>query len=127
MANWLPAQGKKPLLEWWEVVKVDVKAAAKEITKERKNERKQEVSFLTTLHLQAHLACRVSSGELRSLPNSDLLKRGPRLGWVKDVFLHRNLQEVQESEHTLIYHHKKLQSNRKRSSILKLKNNKVSL
>ena len=59
VANWLLAKDKMPLLEWWDLLKSDVKAAAKAITKERKNERKQELSFL--MILQAHLASKVSS------------------------------------------------------------------
>ena len=123
VANWLTAKTKMPLLEWWEVVKIDVKAAAKKITRERKNEKKQELSFL--MILQAHLASRVSGGELEVL--SELKLAQERItAWfekrAKDVVLHANLQDVEESEHTLMYHHEKLQSNRKRSSILKLKN-----
>ena len=76
VANWLPAKDKMPLLEWWDLLKSDVKAAAKAITKERKNERKQELSFL--MILQARLESKISSApEIWSLsPNSNSPKKG---------------------------------------------------
>ena len=126
--NWLPAKSKMPLLEWWDVLKSDVKAAAKAITRERKNERKQELSFL--MILQAHLASKVSSGDLKSLPDLKLAQERIT-SWfekrAKEVFLHANIKEVEESEHTLIFHHEKLQTSRKRASILKLKNHQGEL
>ena len=60
--DWLPAKERMPLLEWWEVLKSEVKMAAKMVTKDRKNERKEELNFLMTL--QAHLAAKVSAGDL---------------------------------------------------------------
>ena len=62
--NWLPAKEMMPLLEWWDCLKVEVKAAAKTVTRDRRNERKQELAFLMTL--QAHLAAKVSGGDLQS-------------------------------------------------------------
>ena len=55
---------RMPLLEWWECLKSEVKAVAKMVTKDRRNERKEELAFLMTL--QAHLAAKVSSGDLQS-------------------------------------------------------------
>ena len=65
--DWLPAKERMPLLEWWEVLKSEVKMAAKMVTKDKKNERKEELNFLMTL--QAHLAAKVSAGDLQSLPD----------------------------------------------------------
>ena len=53
-----------PLLEWWDCLKAEVKDAAKTVTRDRRNERKQELAFLMTL--QAHLAAKVSGGDLQS-------------------------------------------------------------
>ena len=109
--------------QWWDLLKSEVKAAAKTVTRERKNERKQELSFL--MIVQAHLASKVSSGDLKSLPELKLAQERIT-SWfeniAKEVFLHANIKEVEESEHTLIFHHEKLQTSRKRASILKLKN-----
>ena len=119
--NWLPAKEMMPLLEWWDCLKSEVKAAAKTVTRDRRNERKHELSFLMTL--QAHLAAKVSGGDLQSL--ADLKHAKEKItSWfsnrAKEVLLHANIKEVEESEQTLIYHHEKLQKSRKRSSILKL-------
>ena len=120
---WLPAKENMPLLQWWEVVKADVRLAAKRVTKERKNERKGELNFLLTL--QAHQAAKVSNGDLQCMP--DLHQTQERItNWfasrASEVFLHANIKEVADSEKTLIFHHEQLKKSRKRASILKLTN-----
>ena len=80
--------------------------------------------------LQAHLAAKVSSGDLQSF--ADLQHAQERISsWfstrAKDVLLHANIKETDESEKTLIFHHEKLQKSRKRSSILRLKNHEGKL
>ena len=107
--NWLPVKERMPLLEWWECLKSEVKAVAKMVTKDRRNERKEELAFLMTL--QAHLAAKVSSGDLQSF--ADLQHAQERISsWfstrAKDVLLHANIKETDESEKTLIFHHEKL-------------------
>ena len=104
--DWLPAKERMPLLQWWEVLKADVRLAAKKVTKEKKNERKEELNFLLTL--QAFLAAKVSAGDLQRL--SDLHQAQERISnWfstrAKDVLLHASIKEVAESEKTLIFHH----------------------
>ena len=99
VAAWLPAKEYMPLLEWWEVVKADVRLAAKSVTKERKNERKGELNFLLTL--QAHQAAKVSNGDLQGMP--DLLQTQERItNWfatrASEVFLHASIKEVADSE-----------------------------
>ena len=108
--NWLPAKEMMPLLEWWDCLKVEVKAAAKTVTRDRRNERKQELAFLMTL--QAHLAAKVSGGDLQSF--ADLKHAQERItSWfssrAKEVLLHASIKEAGDSEKTLIYHHEKLQ------------------
>ena len=98
------------------------------VTKDRRNERKEELAFIMTL--QAHLAAKVSSGDLQSF--ADLQHAQERISsWfstrAKDVLLHANIKETDESEKTLIFHHEKLQKSRKRSSILRLKNHEGKL
>ena len=120
--NWLPAKEMMPLLEWWDCLKAEVKTAAKTVTGDRRNERKQELIFLMTL--QAHLAAKVSSGDLQSY--ADLKHAQERItSWfssrAKEVLLHASIKEAEDSEQTLIYHYEKLQKSRKRSTILKLK------
>ena len=120
---WLPAREYMPLLEWWEVVKSDVRLAAKRVTRERKDERKGELNFLLTL--QAYQAAKVSNGDLQCLP--DLHQTQERItNWfasrASEVFLHANIKEVADSEKTLIFHHEQLKKSRKRASILKLTN-----
>ena len=96
--DWLPAKERMPLLQWWEVLKSEVKLAAKRVTKEKKNERNEELNFLMTL--QAYLAAKVSAGDLQSL--SDLHQAQERISnWfttrAKDVLLHASIKEVAES------------------------------
>ena len=126
--DWLPAKEKMPLLQWWEVLKADVRLAAKRVTKEKKNERKEELNFLLTL--QAYLAAKVSAGDLQSL--SDLHQAQERISnWfssrAREVLLHASIKEVADSENTLIFHHEQLNKSRKRSSILKLINQEGNL
>ena len=126
--NWLPAKEMMPLLEWWDCLKAEVKAAAKTVTRDRRNERKQELAFLMTL--QAHLPAKVSGSDLQSF--ADLKYAQERISpWfssrAKEVLLHASIKEAEDSEHTLIYHHEKLQRIRKRSSILQLKNHEGKL
>ena len=126
--NWLPAKEMMPFLEWWDCLKAEVKAAAKTVTSDRRNERKQELAYLMTL--QAHLAAKVSGGDLHSF--ADLKHTQERItSWfsirAKEVILHANIKEADDSEQTLIYHHEKLQKSRKRSAILKLQNHEGKL
>ena len=104
-----------PLLEWWDCLKAEVKDAAKTVTRDRRNERKQELAFLMTL--QAHLPAKVPGGDLQSF--ADLKHAQERItSWfssrAKEVLLHASINEAEDSEQTLIYHHEKLQKSRKR-------------
>ena len=74
------------------------------VTKDRRNERKEELAFIMTL--QAHLAAKVSSGDLQSF--ADLQHAQERISsWfstrAKDVLLHASIKEADENEKTLIF------------------------
>merc|ERR1712004_616922 len=94
----------------------------------RKNERNGELNFLLTL--QAHLAAKVSNGDLQCMP--DIHQTQERItNWfasrASEVFLHASIKEVADSEKTLIFHHEQLKKSRKRASILKLTNQEGNL
>ena len=63
--EWQPTKGLMPLLEWWEVVKREVRKEAKVITRKRKRQRKQRLTFL--MLLQSHLAKNITNGQFQEL------------------------------------------------------------
>ena len=123
MEEWRSAKDMMPLTEWWEVIKREVRKVAKAITTKRKKERQQRLTFL--MLLQSHLAEKISSGQFQKLQQFRAVQLDI-MEWfekrAEEVALLANIQDVEESEKTRIYHHEKLYNARKKSSILKLVN-----
>ena len=121
--EWQPTKALMPLLEWWEVVKREVRKEAKVITRKRNRQRKQRLTFL--MLLQAHLAKNITNGQFQELEQYRSVQMEIREWFDKEaeeILMLANVKDAEESEKTRIYHHERLYNTRKRSSILKLTN-----
>ena len=121
--EWQPSKGLMPLLEWWEVVKREVRKEAKVITRKRKQQRKQRLTFL--MLLQSHLAKNITNGQFQELEQYRSVQLEIREWFEKEaeeILMLANIKDAEESEKNRIFHHERLYNTRKRSSILKLTN-----
>ena len=119
---WLKAKEKMPLLLWWDMLKKDVKNAAKQIKLKRARDQKSRLNYL--LLAQIHLSKKVSEGNLEFLAKLKSIQLQIN-SWfdneAEKVKLHARLQDIQESEKVRIYHHEQLYRTINKSTILKLK------
>ena len=120
--EWQRAKAHLPLLVWWDLLKKDIRQAAKQIGKERAKEKKSTLNFL--MLAQAHLSKKVSKGELDFLPKLKSVQLQINK-WFDDlaekIKLHSRAQDMQESEKVRIFHYEQFYRTNNRSSITKLK------
>ena len=120
--SWSKAKAKMPLLEWWDLVKRDIRQEAKKLTRERSKNKKARLNFL--LLAQIHLSKKVSKGQLSHLPKLREVQLMIN-EWFEEqaekIKLHAKLHDIEDSEKVRIYHHEQLYRASNRSSITKLK------
>ena len=121
-ADWEVTKGRLPLLQWWELLKRDIRHAAKEISAETKKNNKARLDIL--MLAQTYLSRQVSEGNLAVLV--ELMSVQKEIAeWfnreAEKVKLHAKLDDIEQSETVRIYHHDKLYRSKNKKSILKLK------
>ena len=120
--GWLKSKYLIPLLQWWDLLKKDVRQAAKIIQKKKALQKKSKLNYL--MLAQAHLSKKVSTGNLDLLPQLKEIQLQIS-NWfdaeADKVKLHARLGDVEVSEKVRIFHHEQLYRTINRSSILKLK------
>lgn len=120
--DWQRFKEHIPLLIYWDLLKKDIRQAAKQISRERAKEKKATLTFL--MLAQTHLSRKVSKGNLALLPKLKSIQL--RINdWFDDqaekVKLHARLQDIQQSEKIRIFHHEQLHRCINKSLITKLK------
>ena len=119
--DWSKVKEKLPLQRWWDLVKKDVRGAAKEVKRERSRTKMATLNYL--MLAQTYLSTKVSKGNLTMLPKLKEIQIKIN-AWFDDeaekVKLHSKLNDIQESEKVRIFHHEKLYKTQKKCSILKL-------
>ena len=120
--DWSNAKAKMPLLEWWDLVKRDIRQAAKQLSRERSKNKKAKLNFL--LLAQIYLSKQVSKGKLSFLPKLKEMQMQIN-SWFEEqaekVKLFAKLHDIEDSEKVRIYHHEQLYRANNRSSITRLK------
>ena len=119
---WEPAKNQMDLLEWWDLVKSDIREAAKKMSYEKKKGKKAELNYL--MLLQTFLAAKVAGGDLKHFDKLKATQERIKI-WFEEkseeIFLFAGISDAAESETTRSYHYEKLTRSRHRSSIVKLK------
>lgn len=120
--DWQKSKDHIPLLIYWDLLKKDIRQAAKQISRERAKENKATLTFL--MMAQTHLSKKTSKGDLSLLPKLKSIQLRIN-NWFDEqaqkVKLHSRLKDVQESEKVRIFHHEQLYRTNNKSSITKLK------
>ena len=96
--EWQPTKDLMPLLEWWEVVKREVRKEAKVITRKRKQQRKQRLTFL--MLLQSHLAKNITNGQFQELEQYRSVQLEIREWFEKEaeeILMLANIKDAEES------------------------------
>ena len=120
--SWGEAKPLMPLLQWWDLVKKDIRLEAKKLTRERAREKKARLNFL--LLAQIHLSKKVTKGKMDLLPKLREVQLQINEWFeveAEKVKLHAKLHDVEDSEKVRIYHHEQLYRVNNRCSITKLK------
>ena len=120
--DWLPAKNNMDLLEWWDLVKSDIREEAKKLTVERKRLRSGELNYL--MLLQTFLAAKVAGGDLKTLSKLRVTQERIKTWFEKkseEVFTFAGIRDAAESETTRSYHYEKLTRARQKGSISRLK------
>ena len=120
--GWEGAKSLMPLIEWWELLKIDIRNAAKKMNQERERKRKSLLNYLTLS--QIHLARKVAKGEFSLMEQLKTIQIKIN-DWLEQeaekVKLKAKLRNIEESEKVSIYHHEKLRRETNKNKIMKLK------
>ena len=120
---WLPAKEVMDILEWWDLLKADIREGAKWLEKEKSKARNSRLNFLM-LH-QTFLAAKVAAGEFDKFDQLKITQEKIKK-WFdeksEEIFLLAGIRDAAESETVRSYHFERLTRVKRRSSILKLKN-----
>ena len=120
--EWEATKSRLPLLRWWDLLKRDLRRAAKEISLEKKKAKKARLDLL--MLAQTYLSGQVSGGNLAVLANLKSIQK-EIAEWfdqeAEKVKLHAKLDDIEQSEKVRIFHHDKLYMSNNKKSILKLK------